>query len=388
MLFRFLQIVSLAMLTLGARAAPPLELSVQSRPTAAAPRAEGAPVVEIDSLVFDFGAVRPKEVRSHTFKVRNAGGVPLRIYATVTSCKCLSAKMSDEVIEPGASATLSVVWRGTEDAQRNYRQTIRMATNDPLHEIIELRVIGDVAQEFELNPNPVYLLPSPEDPAELRGVVRVTSLHWPEFEVEASGGDEALRTQISLDKDPINAAPEDSESELQEGPAAETKPKRTVRRVEVSAKKSELGRRTEFTLSLLATPKGATEGRTLGVAVRVEPLDAVQLLGVGVDEVSGVVKLGAVSSSQGSKRRFLLKIRGAAEKDPLRSVHVEPAGWKLETTPLKQEGGRWLYRLDLVVPPGGVVRPMLRESSGFLRLELDHPFVPQWTIRLEALPSG
>lgn len=68
------------------------------------------PSVELSEKVFDFGYTPQNSRMSHVFWVRSTGDDSLRIVSVSTGCGCTRAPLDKEVIAPGDSAELEIIF--------------------------------------------------------------------------------------------------------------------------------------------------------------------------------------------------------------------------------------------------------------------------------------
>lgn len=78
--------------------------------------------VSFDTYEWDFGTVASdKGAVCHTFTLKNDTKKDVRIGKQIPSCECIMARYADEVIRPGESAEVMVVFSPSESIGRNYR---------------------------------------------------------------------------------------------------------------------------------------------------------------------------------------------------------------------------------------------------------------------------
>ncbi len=115
-------------------------------PSPATRRAARAVVAE---PVHDFGTLVLPGEGEHRFEIQNQGTADLKIEKKKTSCKCTISSLSREVIPPGESAEILVIWKTPSSwTKPKYVQTARIGTNDPLNPEISLRVEGRLVPEY------------------------------------------------------------------------------------------------------------------------------------------------------------------------------------------------------------------------------------------------
>jgi len=84
----------------------PGEAAARSRPTRPEPPATLS--VEIEPSMADMGDLRPQQAREMTLELVNTGDEPIRFTRVQSDCSCASGEVSQDPVEPGESATLTV----------------------------------------------------------------------------------------------------------------------------------------------------------------------------------------------------------------------------------------------------------------------------------------
>jgi hypothetical protein len=128
-------------------------------PTASAPAPQvetGAPVIDFDARVHDFGTVNEGTVLKHQFAVRNQGNAPLVLSGVSTSCGCTAAAPASDTIPPSGSAPIEVTFnsRGFSGAGS---KTIRVGSNDRQHPTSVLEIKYNI-ERFLVFPQPAVQL--------------------------------------------------------------------------------------------------------------------------------------------------------------------------------------------------------------------------------------
>jgi len=100
----------------------------------------GVPAIEVARTSLDLGEIGQGPAET-TVSVSNIGGDSLRILWVATSCGCTSAWVSDSLLAPGATTTLSVRYDPTvmtpPDTGRIHRG-IYIQSNDPVRPEVEI----------------------------------------------------------------------------------------------------------------------------------------------------------------------------------------------------------------------------------------------------------
>lgn len=96
---------------------------------------------------FDFGTIKQGEKVSHDFEFKNTGKSNLIIRKVRTSCGCTVGKLKDDIIKPGQTSKIQIVFNS---AGRRGRQTklVTLVTNCPdqsLNKMV-LKISGNIAE--------------------------------------------------------------------------------------------------------------------------------------------------------------------------------------------------------------------------------------------------
>ena len=103
----------------------------------------GAPKIQVDQTLHDFGEVQEGQAAVHIFHIRNVGDKDLEIRNVRTSCGCTAALLSDRVIPPGGETQLKVTYR-TRGRPGPFRKSVTLFTNDPEAPTFQLLIKGVV----------------------------------------------------------------------------------------------------------------------------------------------------------------------------------------------------------------------------------------------------
>lgn len=106
---------------------------------------KNAPIAVFSETNFEFGNIKQGESIEHEFEVKNEGKSDLIIRKVTASCGCTAVKPQKNVITPGESTTLKVVFnsRGKKGKQN---KTVTVITNDPKNFKKILWVKGNVEE--------------------------------------------------------------------------------------------------------------------------------------------------------------------------------------------------------------------------------------------------
>lgn len=121
--------------------------------------AEG-PKLDIPNTEFHFGSIFQGEKVEHAFSFRNTGDEPLLIEKVKSSCGCTAALVSEKELAPGAEGEV----RATFDSTRfsgNVVKTVYLYSNDPVRNLVQFHIRGEVKQEIELSTRSLTIGPVP-----------------------------------------------------------------------------------------------------------------------------------------------------------------------------------------------------------------------------------
>ncbi|MCL6613531.1 MAG: DUF1573 domain-containing protein [Firmicutes bacterium] len=111
---------------------------------AASTASAGGPELSIDPPALDWGTISPGERIERRFSLTNTGQKELVIEEVSTSCRCLSASLSKEIIPPGGAAELVVSFDPT-GWSGGFTGFVVLRTNDPLRPVRRIEVKGRIA---------------------------------------------------------------------------------------------------------------------------------------------------------------------------------------------------------------------------------------------------
>ena len=117
---------------------------------ASAGPADGAPRIECDQPVYDFGTVDNAESIEHTFLIWNRGTAPLEI-GKIRACCGSTAKMPTQTIDPGTNVPLRVTL-SLRRRRGKQRKSIYIGSNDPRQPYLQVRLIGTAVAAVTIDP--------------------------------------------------------------------------------------------------------------------------------------------------------------------------------------------------------------------------------------------
>ncbi len=109
------------------------EMEPSTTPIPFLPKDGPQPKLVIPHRTWDFGRVKPTEVVTHTFVLKNEGDAPLTIARIYTTCGCTTAELTARVIPPGKVALLRLIFdAGYHDVRgQRVRRGVIIESNDP-----------------------------------------------------------------------------------------------------------------------------------------------------------------------------------------------------------------------------------------------------------------
>jgi hypothetical protein len=113
--------------------------------------AEGAPKIQFDQTVCDFGQTSQVATVSGVFKFKNTGDAILKVEQPKPSCGCTVAELKPDTLQPGETGELAFTLHlGQVKAQLDKR--IAVKSNDPQTPEVSLTIKADYTPLYDLNP--------------------------------------------------------------------------------------------------------------------------------------------------------------------------------------------------------------------------------------------
>ena len=151
--------------------------------------ATGAPMIDVDNPVHNFGRLFGVSAVTHGFIISNVGDEPLSILDVRTSCGCTATALSKSDLAPGESVELEATVDLT-NFSGHINQTISVSSNDLANRKLKLRIMGEVtpAQPYHIsveNMNVLfYLLIDLRDPEAYAAGHLMGAINIPYWELE------------------------------------------------------------------------------------------------------------------------------------------------------------------------------------------------------------
>jgi hypothetical protein len=104
---------------------------------------DSGPDLRLNTYLWDFGAIDEGRSVSQELTLKNQGAEELTILEVKPSCTCVTWSLSDFVLRPGASASMSLKFDPTGKSG-SQPQTVTIRSNDPVTPAIQLQIRGTV----------------------------------------------------------------------------------------------------------------------------------------------------------------------------------------------------------------------------------------------------
>lgn len=321
----------------------------------------GPKLVVVNGPSHEFGSMEFGSSKSHVFRIRNDGLAPLNLSLGDVSCRCTSAKLSAEQLQPGQEAEVQLTWKA-ESLVSPLEQSAEIKSNDPVKPQWTLRVRGEVTARFTWWPSTLELRSpkqsnSSQDGAEAaiaEGEIVLVDRDAQSLSITQSiWEDETTRHLVRLTWEPC-PIPEQ---------AKRSNPKATeAKRLRVAL--AEGFPDGPIQSSVLVRLEGDQQPTplvvhgTIGGSIR-------WIAGSNFDENRKLLDLGLVPASEGKTFRLNLAVQGVAAIEPVPSdpslpvgkrpelLSVAPEGWcKVTIGEPTVRGDRKLFPVEIMIPPG------------------------------------
>ena len=113
--------------------------------------AAGAPQIQFDQTLFDFGKVTQVETVTGTFKFKNVGDGVLKIEPPKPSCGCTIASLKPDTLQPGESGELAFTLN-LGRSRTSMEKHIAVTSNDPKTPAVALTIKVDYTPLYDLSP--------------------------------------------------------------------------------------------------------------------------------------------------------------------------------------------------------------------------------------------
>jgi hypothetical protein len=369
-MLRWITLVVFVIVVVGATAFLTLDATVADpTPPVKNPVVPAGPSAKLElsePATYEVGAMPQLSGGKHTWIIKNVGEVDLELTMGETTCSCTIAKLKGAdsgdkpklTVKPQESTSVDVEWL-TKTFNNDYRQGVKLITNDPTQLLVSLTVHGEVHPPVMLYPIETIDLKSVSNEEKQGGKVAIFSIDRPETKILklASSRPEF----ISLKSEPLSAD-DATKLKCKKGywVIVEIKPGMPIGRFQEEAVvETDHPLKSELSLKITGSMSGP-------ISVIPEPR----------------VRMPSVSSSKGGSRDFTLSVRGgrATKFEVVRhpdklNVNIVPD----DTSTMK---GR--YKMSVVVPPGTAAG----EVEGDIVIKTDHPSTAEIKIPVSVFISN
>ncbi len=177
--------------------------------------ADGAPKIQFEQTVYDFGKTSQVATVSGVFKFKNVGDAVLKVEPPKPSCGCTVAELKPDTLQPGETGDLPFTFSlGLNRAILEKHIAVR--SNDPETPEVSLTIKADYTPLYEINPMTIapqlafgmnsdtqYTTLTRTDGKPLRLARLVASKPWITAQVEpmAKGEEAAARIRVTIQRE-------------------------------------------------------------------------------------------------------------------------------------------------------------------------------------------
>ena len=130
------------------------------------------PAIKFKKDKYNFGQIKEGKEIEYIFTFKNIGSEKVRIEDVKPTCGCTVADEWSREIEPGAKGKIPITFR-SKGFQGHIAKTIKVLTNIPDQETINLYIEGNVNVDIEIRPKNIHLGEVKKDTLELNGDVSI-----------------------------------------------------------------------------------------------------------------------------------------------------------------------------------------------------------------------
>lgn len=101
------------------------------------------PVAVVEPSYYDFGEMAMEDVVEYDFVLRNEGEGVLEVRNIATSCGCAKAELEENIIAPGESTILKVIYEPalmSSHTRGEGERIVYLRTNDPVNPQVEVKI--------------------------------------------------------------------------------------------------------------------------------------------------------------------------------------------------------------------------------------------------------
>ena len=336
------------------------------------------PLAEVETPMYDFGAIEPGERLGHEFVVHNRGKEPLVLKLGFTTCRCTMADIPNQTIEPGGFGVVRLE-ANTEGKFGEFEQGAEIHTNQRgtltvftvrMRGYVNSKILCDV-QSLEFGQI------HPGRSAERQ--VEVISQRWGDFKIKEFHSTSGRISCLSemLDEETLKKHPR--------------KPRSGYEITVTVSPPGENG--TEFTDTLtLKTegPNGETADIALPIRANVRGKIAYSANIIrNQDDLSPILKLGVVPGGEEKIWNINVKVVDQEKQLSVKSVKVKPDFLTVQLLTSSEEAkaaGR--YQLQIKLPANAPDCQYVGLNKGLIHIEYDHPRIKEANFPLELTVTG
>ncbi|WP_372746022.1 DUF1573 domain-containing protein [Lutibacter sp.] len=98
----------------------------------------GSPIMEFDTMEYDFGTIKEGEIIDGVFKVTNKGKVDLVITAVQPSCGCTTPDWTKDPIKPGESGEIKFSFNSNGRVGKQHKSITITSNTEKVKETVRL----------------------------------------------------------------------------------------------------------------------------------------------------------------------------------------------------------------------------------------------------------
>jgi hypothetical protein len=332
----------------------------------------GAPNVQLEETVYNFGSMEQGTSLSHVFKVHNTGGSLLQLEVGSTTCKCTAGDLSTQEVAPGEMTEVTLEWTA-KTPPGPFRHGATLITNDPLQLRVELYVEGAVVESTSVVPSEFYFgnVQAGETRQE---ALYLLAFSQDEIEIRSHRfSDPEIAKQVGLKMEPCQR------SDLPKPDA------RAGVRVEATL---HAGRTLGPILAWITVETNLERAGKIDIPLVANVIGDISLFGPGWLAKRGVLRMGQIRSEEGKQVRLIISMRGEhAGTTELKIAKVQPDELHATFGPSRKMGDQLVHVPLIVEVPAGT-RPMIRRSERFgetaeIVISTTHPQTSQLKLQVE-----
>ncbi len=252
---------------------------------------DALPRVVVDQTEYDFGTMDYRDTGQHDFIFRNVGDGPLRLKVASSTCRCTIGALETEVVAPGGTAKVTLVWHADDEMTGPYRQSATILTNDPAQPQVQLSVSGLITAAVFASPAGVQLGTLSAEESHTAEVELVCTRKEP-LEVTYKLADESLAEFFELHLAPLDPQRVSKHENAQNGLLLTVTLKPGL----------PLGPFVQ-TIQLQTNVPAAP---SLEIPIKGTISGDITIVGAGWLDSENLLTIGAVQSNEGASRRLLL----------------------------------------------------------------------------------